>query len=103
MEGNSSGIGSNTTRMLPSAQFWKCANSWRRNWRNRYQFESGLVFGFKRLSNEAMSVIGCLFGHGAMSAMSPLRAQKRTLTKHPHDGAGKNALLRISVQSATEN
>src|SRR5258708_12489881 len=41
MEGNSSGIGSNTTRMLPSAQFWKCANSWRRNWRNRYQFESG--------------------------------------------------------------
>src|SRR5258708_31706616 len=44
--------------MLPSAQFWKCANSWRRNWRNRYQFESGLVFGFKRLSNEAMSVIG---------------------------------------------
>jgi hypothetical protein len=35
--------------MLPSAQFWKCANSWRRNWRNRYQFESGLVFGFQTI------------------------------------------------------
>jgi hypothetical protein len=33
--------------MLPSAQFWKCANSWRRNWRNRYQFENGVVFGFQ--------------------------------------------------------
>src|SRR5258706_12144808 len=35
--------------MLPSAQFWKCANSWRRNWRNRYQFESRLVFGFQTI------------------------------------------------------
>src|SRR4029450_2767726 len=79
MEGNSSGIGSNTTRMLPSAQFWRCANSWRRNWRNRYQFESGLVFGFKRLSNEAMSVIGCTFRTWGDARLDSAGAQERTL------------------------
>src|SRR5258706_1974064 len=47
------------------------------------------------------ATISALNGHGAMSAMSPLRAQKRTLTKPPHDGAGQHALLRISVPSAT--
>ena len=74
--------------MLPGAQFWKCANSWRRNWRNRYQFESGLVFGFKRLSNEAMSVVVKVFGcrPTKMTPRTPGPAYANLQRRKPREG-----------------
>ena len=76
MEGNSSGIGSNTTRMLPSAQFWKCANSWRRNWRNDTSSKADSPSDFKRLSNEAQS------GHGSEAANVCYSSVKQTYRRY---------------------
>jgi hypothetical protein len=41
-----------------------------------------------------------LFGHGAMSDLSPLHALKRTSTNRPDDGADQHAFLRIYAPSA---